>query len=461
VNKNRLIISLLLLCLLSDFSFGADQSAGWYKQGSFKPVERVQIQINNELKINRNNCPVVIKRHDFPLQDIHELWITVVDPDLPPAGKPSKELLARQGTHQARQETNGHHILHQLDDLDKDGIWDELFFITDLKAMEEKTIYIYLGYNQRGWNPHATHAGIGSYCRHLVPFWESEHVGWKLWYGSDCDVYGKRISQLMANDLYMKNLDGYGVPHDMGSDIMSVSSSFGGGGICLFEYKEYPDSVSRPRFTPERVRQGFTRNFNVGQISDTRYAFDVVVNGPLRSTIKVKTMNWNSGNGSYELEQNYTAYAYQSYSICKVKFHCFNSNKDWVMPGVGIRKNENETLYYNQNGIIITAGREEIRDPDDVENLQNLTVDYVGTALIVKEEYQPEYHFVSGWKGNHVFQVKPNNEFEYEYLIAAAWSEGEILKTMADFKEYVLKTSKRYFQSPEVNVSGIEKKVKR
>ena len=459
MSKNLSTLLLIISGILSVSTFGTAQSERWYTQGAFKPVERVQIQIINSLDFNRDNCPIVIKRNDFPIQDLHEFWVTVVDPDLPSDGEPTKELLARQGFHQARQEKNGHHISHQLDDLDKDGLWDELFFMTDLKASETKIIYVYLGFNQRGWNPHATHAGIGSYCRHLVPFWESEHVGWKLWYASDCDIYGKRTSQLMSVDLYMKNLDGYGVPYDMGSDIMSVSNSFGGGGICVFEHAAYPDSISRPRFTPAREKQGFRHNFNVGQVSDTRYAFDVVVNGPLRSTIKVKTMNWNTGTGSYELEQNYTAYAHHNYAICKVKFHQFNSQKDRISAGVGIRKNQNEMMYYNQSGVIITAGPEEIRNPDDIEGLQKLTVDYVGTALVVKEEYQPIYHFISGWKGNHVFQVTQSDDIEFEYLIAAGWSEGSVLRTLDDFKKYVLKISLGYFRSPQVIISTIDKRI--
>lgn len=452
------IILLVINAAVSGRSFEQEQPDHWYTQGSFKPNERVQIQIVNDLDFDREKCPVVIKRDDFPVQDIHEFWVTVVDPDLPPDKKPSKELLARQGSHQARQEKNGHYIPHQLDDLDKDGLWDELFFMTDLKAGETKTIYVYLGFNQRGWNPHATHAGIGSYCRHIVPFWESEHVGWKLWYGSDCDVFGKRKSQLIADDLYIDNLDGYGVPHDMGSDVMSVSRSFGGGGICLFESKEHPDSISRPRFTPAREKQGFTRNFNVGQISDTRYAYDVVVNGPLRSTVKVKTMNWNTGTGSYELEQNYTAFAHHNYALCKVVFQQFNPQVSGVKPGVGIKKNQNEELYYNRDGIIITAGAEEIRNPDDIDGLQKLIVEYVGTALVVKKIYNPEYHFSANWNGNHLFQVEPTENVEFEYLIAAGWSEGEVLKTKDEFLDYVLKISKSYFRPPLLYISKIELK---
>jgi hypothetical protein len=98
-----------------------------------------------------------------------------------------------------------------MDDLDKDGIWDELFFQTNIKTNSSKTIYIYLGENICGWNTHYTHANIGSYSRHLMPFWESENVGWKIWFANSVDVYAKRKPVLMSNHLYMENLDGYWV----------------------------------------------------------------------------------------------------------------------------------------------------------------------------------------------------------------------------------------------------------
>jgi hypothetical protein len=208
-----------------------------------------------------------------------------------------------------------------MDDLDKDGIWDELFFQTDIEANSSKTIYIYLGENIRGWNRHFTHANIGSYARHLMPFWESENVGWKIWFANSVDVYAKRKPVLMSNHLYMENLDGYGVSginRDWGSDIQRVAGSFGGGAICLFEDSSQPDVVSMPRFTPTRNELAPRSNWNAGQLSDTRYAYEVIVNGPVRSMIKIKGMNWNSGNGFYEYEQYYTVYAKQSYTTSKV-----------------------------------------------------------------------------------------------------------------------------------------------
>ena len=46
---------------------------------------------------------------------------------------------------------------------------------------------------------HYTHAEIGMYGKHLMPWWESEHIGWKLWYADSCDMYGKREAKLVAN----------------------------------------------------------------------------------------------------------------------------------------------------------------------------------------------------------------------------------------------------------------------
>jgi hypothetical protein len=116
------------------------------------------------------------------------------------------------------------------------------------------------------------------------------------------DMYGKRKPVLMSERMCIDNLCGYyGVPKanfDFGSDIMGVGGSFGAGGIGLFEMPGKPDSISVPRFTSSDGKKVSERNFNEDQITDTRYSFDVVVNGPVRSIIRVRTMNWKSGRGS-------------------------------------------------------------------------------------------------------------------------------------------------------------------
>ena len=451
-----------LVTLCGSVNIAITEDVSWYTEGNYAPAIRFEINLVNTLNFDRINCPVIITREQMPIKNLHSLWVTVVDQELPPNPEPTKEELAFGGGHLLRGETNGHQIFRQLDDLDRDGIWDELFFMTDFKANETKKMYIYIGFSQRGWNEHGTHAAIGSYMRHIMPFWESEHIGWKLWYPTDCDMYGKRKGILMAHELYTKNLCGYnGIPKvnfDYGSDIQIVSDSFGAGGIGIFEVPSQPDSISRPRFTSAQVKKMSPATWNEGQINDTRYVFEVVANGPVRSTIRVRTLNWKTGAGTYELEQLYTAYSKQNYSICRVTYQKFFPDNLGTSFGCGIRKNPREYDSYQEGGAVITIGDDELSDPDNDTGQRNLHVDYVGNALIVKDKYNPEYQFVTARSGNHTFRIPVTDNYSFEYLIAGGWSDGAVLNTPEKFKEYVKKTAIEYNNPIEVYLGEIESK---
>lgn len=450
---------------------GIAQTGTWYytfetaeaSMMKFVPAKRLVYKLKNSLDVERKNCPITIKRNEFPLPDIHEMWVTVVDPALPSYMGPDEQVLKIYGGHQLRAEKNGHAVFHQLDDLDKDGIWDELFFQTDLRPGEEKTIYVYIGENTQGWNKHYTHANIGSYCRHQMPFWESENVGWKIWFSNSLDVFAKRKPVLMSQNLYMDNLDGYGVSminKEWGSDIQSVAETMGGGAICLFEHPEIPDSLSFPRFTPARAENAPEGSlWNAGQISDTRYAYEVVVNGPVRSVIKIKTMNWNSGNGIYDLEQFYTVFAKQNYTTCKVIYKNFLPAKAGVKMGCGIRKKPGEEYLYQNKGIVISSGPEEVRDPEKIDDRAQWILPFIGKAVVVKDIYSPEYQYSDNAGGNHTFRIKPDQENRFEYMIFAAWSEGAVYNDREDFEKYVLESSREYNNPVKITFLKMEDKV--
>ena len=319
---------------------------GWYTEGgNYIPTTRIRLTLRNPLAVAHENAPVIVKRLDLPFTNFSPRELIVVDPSLPPRPEPTREEKLMFGGHLPREEVNGRYIHYQCDDLDRDGIWDELFFISDFGPRETKTIYLYIGYNNRGLYPHKTFAAVADYARHPVPMWESEYLTWKLFYPTSVDIQAKR--ELMLNGYYTltNNMSGYHFEYDKGSDIMTVSTSFGGGGICLFEHPARPDSVSRPLFGPYR---------KTGPLNDTRFVFDVICSGPLRSVIRAHTLNWRTGNGEYELEQYYTAIAFKNYSTCLVRYLRYFPENDATAFGCGIRKIMFEDESYHDGGYIIS-----------------------------------------------------------------------------------------------------------
>jgi len=163
--------------------------------------------------------------------------------------------------------------------------------------------------------------------------------------------------------------------------------------------------------------------------------------------IKIKGMNWNSGNGLYEYEQYYTVYAKQSYTTSRVDFTTFSPEVDGVIPGVGIRKKSEEDFFVQEDGVIISSGPEAIRDPENIDDRDEVIVDFIGTALIVKDEYKPAYQFVSDHSGNHTFRITAAEDKTFEYLLSSAWSEGAVYDNRKDFSEYIRRTKQEY-ESP-------------
>lgn len=447
------VITLVGVILILTSSALAQTKTGWYTEGKDNiPLRRIRITVTNPLNIPVKGCPVVVPRTSLPFQNIPEHWIGVVDPALAPNPEPSHEELKAVGGYLMRKETNGHYLEVQVDDKDKDGVWDEIFFMTDLKAKEARDFYIYIDDYERGAYEHQVHASIANYGRHTVPLWESKDMGWKLWYPHDVDLHGKREPMLAAYYEYSTNKSGYYMPWEMGTDIMTVASTFGAGGMCLFEDPADMENPARAYHSPLK---------NKGPFLDTRFAFDLVYNGPLRSMIKVTTTNWNSGRGFYELEQYYTAIAGKSWSIVETKFNKFLSPTGKINFGAGIRRIMNEYTSVNKKGIVISMGKDvEARIPDEDIGDEVLVVPWQGIGMVVKEKYKPEYQTIKNYGGNHLFKMPLTSDLSYEYMIVGAWSFGKVNNNEKDFVRYVDEEALKYNNPAIIGIHEYEEKGK-
>ncbi len=451
--KVKMKIAGLMVLILSAGIANSQTKTGWYTEGKdYAPTKRIRITVSNPLNMAVKGCPVVVPRSSLPSQNIPERWIGIVDPNLPSDPEPTVEQLKKMSGYVRRKETNGHYVELQVDDKDKDGIWDEIFFMTDLAAKESRDFYIYIDHYERGMYEHEVHASIANYGRHTVPLWESKDMGWKLWYPHEVDLHGKRSPMLTAYYEYSTNKSGYYMPWEMGTDIMTVASTFGAGGMCLFENPADMENPARAYHSPFK---------NKGPFSDSRFAFDLVYNGPLRSMIKVTTTNWNSGRGFYELEQYYTAFAGKSWSIVEAKFNKFLPPGADVKFGAGIRRIMNEYTSVNKKGIAISMGKDvEARIPDEDIGDEVLSVPWQGIGLVIKDKYKPEYRAIKNYGGNHLFKMPVTSDLSYEYMILGAWSFGEVNNNEKAFVKYVDDEALKYNNPPVIGIHGFEEKSK-
>ncbi|HDY88458.1 MAG TPA: DUF4861 domain-containing protein, partial [bacterium] len=131
------IFIFLLEVMIAGFAHA--DNYGWYTEGDFEPETRIKVTLTNSLNFSRRDCPVIISRNTLPIKDLNGNMVTVVDPQQQPIKKIPKEMQKLYSSYAFQAEANGHNLPCQLDDLDKDGIWDELFFMIDIKARETKT----------------------------------------------------------------------------------------------------------------------------------------------------------------------------------------------------------------------------------------------------------------------------------------------------------------------------------
>ena len=107
--------------------------------------------------------------------------------------------------------------------------------------------------------------------------------------------------------------------------------------------------------------------------------------------------------------------------------------------------------------MIISSGPEGIRDPEKIDDREDYQVDFIGSALLVKDIYQPVYQFVSSHEGNHTFKVTPQQN-SYEFLLSSAWSEGAVYNNKKDFTDYIIKTEREFNNPLQVQFAGTDEK---
>ncbi|MFD3003560.1 DUF4861 domain-containing protein [Pontibacter toksunensis] len=363
----------------------------------------------------------------------------------------------------------GDTVAAQLDDLDGDNKWDELFFVTDLPANGKRTLLLSWANTQPGYttrtsvrfgkrlaadSPVQPRTSDTLYANQLPksanygyqpyqtdgPAWENDKVGFRHYFdGRNAkDIFGKKVSYMSPETVGISASgaveDNYHEMKEWGRDIMAVGNSTGIGGIALMIGD-----------TPYRL--GVTVNDTVNNVENT--SFKILTEGPVRSMLQLRYNNWkpDGTDRSYTVEEQPTIwpgmYAYRN-----------------TVEAAGVQGDE--TLLIGMNNLDKTDSIAEINVDDewvvllthDRETYNNEWI--LGLALILPKAAYLGYMEApaSGKLAQAYFaKMKAQENQPVTYYAVGGWEgSNEAFKDPASFRNYVQDLTRQLAAEVDVQV---------
>jgi hypothetical protein len=158
------------------------------------------------------------------------------------------------------KDESGKQILAQLDDLDGDMKWDELYAQIDLKAGESKSFYIVFdepsAFSNVEYRTNIRFADINDASKEFAeaerlksntteisqkyfqfegPGWENDVVGFRNYFDArnGVDIFGKRTSEMVLDQCGLADGPTYHELQPWGMDVLKVGTSLGAGAIAI------------------------------------------------------------------------------------------------------------------------------------------------------------------------------------------------------------------------------------
>lgn len=383
------------------------------------------ITVTNSSQIELKDKAVVIKRETFNNNPQNELFPLIIS-------------------------SAGDTIASQLDDTDRDGSWDQLFFVTDFKACEEKKLTL-------NWNNSAQISVARSHIRFGVrqtresrvekamsdtfyadqlpgvigyqhyqtdgPTWENDKVGFRIYLDgrNSIDVFGKTVSYITSDSIgigrdgYTEN--NYSEMKSWGTDILGVGNSVGIGGIAL----QINDSLAR---------LGVTEKDSLNNVDTT--IFNIFSNGPVRSLMEYSYKNWKPLDRSYRVKMTSSIwpgmYAFQN----TVNMQHLKGDETLIVGLVNSNTTKQvEEISINDRWVALLT--------HDQQSINKTW--WLGLAIIIPKEHYLGYITApkQGRVSNSYFaKLKISNDQPITYYAVAGWELSDTrFKDSTGFTNYV------------------------
>ncbi|MCO6488192.1 MAG: DUF4861 domain-containing protein [Phaeodactylibacter sp.] len=337
----------------------------------------------------------------------------------------------------------------QANDLNQDGAADEIAFLIDLGPGEEKTVSIeplpkgeslpefkkrtqaeishkvggrWEGREYQGGAFENTtylrvppeHTDHSWFIRYEGPGWESDKVGYRLYldWRNATDIFGKKTSGMVLQDVGQDGFDSYHEAADWGMDILKVGESLG---------------IGAPGFwTGEKALRVATTD---------SITCSIPLNGPVQSMARIRYYGWNTGENTVDLTSEYSIHAGS-----RLTRHSLSLSAPLPNICTGIVRHENAEIVPDEGqsdwGFLATWG------PQSLDGGQlGMAVLYPKSQLLQLTE---DEH-------SHVAVLQPGASNSLAYYFLAAWEqEPDGIKTKDEFINYLLQTAGALSAPPEV-----------
>jgi len=347
-------------------------------------------------------------------------------------------------------------IHSQVNDLDGDGKWDELFLVTHFSAKEKKTIQLKwvkeapifpVRTSVRFGKREAVNIPLQPATEEVLmanqvykklgfqkyqtdgPSWENDKIGFRHYLdGRNAkDVFGKKTPAITPENVGISSTgaveDNYHVMHDWGRDVFPVGSSVGLGGYALLVDNEI-------------TRLGILGTDTMNNIEKT--TFKIVGEGPVNSVLNFKFQNWKASGNNYQVNETTSIwpgmYAYKN-----------TVSIDGIMG--------KETFLVALSNINNQKGLKVVEVGDWVCLIQHDNLGYnrewiMGTAIIVpKKGYNGYMEALKTGQltDSYLAKFKIENNKPISYYAVAAWelSADKNFKDANYFSDYVTNLAKQ------------------
>jgi len=342
-------------------------------------------------------------------------------------------------------------IPSQMDDTDNDGVWDELFFVTNFKPKEAKHIQVIwvdkapvyeLRTSARFGKRTSLDTPVHPATKEIMlanelpkslgyqqyqtdgPSWENDKVGFRHYLdGRNAkDLFGKKSSKMSPENVGINANgeveDNYHVMEDWGRDILAVGNSVGLGGYALATASEL-------------MRLGVTVDDAINNIEKT--TFQIRTEGPVKSVLDFSYENWKPSHRTYTVNEVTTIipgmYGYQN----TVSVDGLEGDENLAIGLVNIN-NDRPLQIITQNDAYVVL----LTHDKQTYNKEW----WLGMALIVpKDSYLGYTEAPKTGPLSHTFlaKLKIENKQPITYYAVAGWELSDVkFKDPAYFKAYVI-----------------------